>query len=628
MSKLYSLVASATFAFAPHVCLVAQTGDDAVRLSGINRVYDYRPAPGQFINTMPEWEEGDTRESVTSKAQELLLDGGTVSLGAYGGYIVMGFDHLVENRPGVYDLQVLGNAFDASTGQKGGASEPAIVYVSYDANGNGLPDDEWYELAGSEYGKAQTLRNYTVTYHRTPEEHVATPVPGTPVTDNTYIRWTDSEGGEGYLEMNAYHRQNYWPQWQAGEETITFTGVRLAPNSVDRSGDGNDFVQIPYSWGYADNLPNANKASKLDLQWAVDAQGRPANLPGIHFVKVQTAVLQNNGWIGESSTEVSGAVDLHLAGGDEPVRTDGELAILTFEDEDYKGGSTDYWSSLVDDSQYAGSLLYGASGTGVYTEAEAYKWVDAGNTFLTSVVNESYGSWAYWNGGIAVSDYVGSSLENVDYTQQLTVYKADTQVERGGGGHNGSDRFAMINGADNSDVAGGTDARAVLTFGKGGCGVIDHAYFAPTTYFLSSVVNGTAFCPPAGKDTYIDLCAEGYDADGKPTGTVTLRLVDGLHHQTGWVYLDLSPLGVVNTVKFNFIASDDQRGQYGLSCPTYIAIDDVAVRSNTIVTGISSVLPDHPMPQDTKMYDLTGRELRRPVKGQIVIVGGRKVIFR
>lgn len=613
--------------FTSPACALAQSTDDGGNRSGINRVYDFRPAPGQFVNTMPEYEEGDTQESINQKAQGLLMDGGTVSLGAYGGYIVMGFDHMVENRQGVYDLQVLGNSFNAAASQTGGASEPAVVYVSYDANGNGLPDDEWYELAGSEYGKAQTLRNYTVTYHRTPEDHVATPTPGTAVTDNTYIRWTDSEGGEGYVEMNSFHRQSYWPQWQAGEETLTFTGVRLASNSVDRSGEGKDYFQTPYAWGYADNLPNADNRSKLDLQWAVNAQGKPANLPGIHFVKVQTAILQNNGWLGESSTEVSGAVDLHMTGGDAPVNGDVELATLTFEDEDYKGESSAYWSSLVDDSQYGGALLYGEGGMGAYTEDEAYKWFDNGNTFLTSMVNNSYGAWAYWNGGMAVSDYVGSVLDGLDYNQQLTVYNRDVNnlAGRVGGGHNGSDRFAVINGCDNTAV-GGADSRAILSFGEGRTGVIDHAYLAPTSYFLCSILNGTAYCPAAGKDTYVDLCAEGYDADGKLTGTVTLRLVEGLNHQTGWVYLDLSALGTVNTVKFNFLASDDQGGQFGLSVPAYVAIDDIAVRANTITTGISSVLSGENQ-GGTKMYDLNGRELRHATKGQIVIIGGRKVVY-
>lgn len=62
---------------------------------------------------------------------------------------------------------------------------------------------------------------------------------------------------------------------------------------------------------------------------------------------------------------------------------DYELRVLTFEDADYKGGTnfaggTD-WSSLIDNPQYGGMLLYG-SGGGVDSIDAAYKWTDTNNT--------------------------------------------------------------------------------------------------------------------------------------------------------------------------------------------------------------------------------------------------------
>ena len=36
----------------------------------ISRVYEYCPAPGQFINEMPRYEDGDTYESILQKAEE------------------------------------------------------------------------------------------------------------------------------------------------------------------------------------------------------------------------------------------------------------------------------------------------------------------------------------------------------------------------------------------------------------------------------------------------------------------------------------------------------------------------------------------------------------------------------
>ena len=121
------------------------------------------PAPGQFINTMPLYEEGDDAAAMVRKCTEALADnnGGMVSLGGYGGYITFHFDHSVKNVEGEYDIYIKGNAMD-------NGSEPGIVMVSKDTNGNGLPDDEWYELSGSadvdSIGKVKYGYEITYTY--------------------------------------------------------------------------------------------------------------------------------------------------------------------------------------------------------------------------------------------------------------------------------------------------------------------------------------------------------------------------------------------------------------------------------------------------------------------------------
>lgn len=281
----------------------------------ITRVHEYRPAPGQFVNELPEYSEGDTEESMRQKAEDCLAyNAGTmVTLGGYGGYIVVGFDHTIVNRPGEYDFKVLGNAFysTGAAGGSGGSSEPGIVMVSADVNGNGIPDDAWYELAGSEYQKPSTIKNYEITYYR-PDEN-KTPVPGTDpsITDSTYVRWTDNQGGEGYLSKLTYHKQAYYPQWLSGE-TLSFQGTRLADNAIDESGDGSYYVLYAYDWGYADNHPNDSEKSNFNIDWAVDAEGNPVHLQGIDFIKIYTGVNQFNGWLGECSTEVAGVTDLHI----------------------------------------------------------------------------------------------------------------------------------------------------------------------------------------------------------------------------------------------------------------------------------------------------------------------------
>lgn len=292
----------------------------------IHKVYDYMPAPGQFVNTMPEYAPGDTQADMNRKVEELIAgthhNESMITLGGYGGYVVFGFDHEVMNVAGKYDFRILGNAFYANdnpngeASREGGSCEPGIVMVSRDVNNNGLPDDPWYELAGSEYRRPQTVRNYQITYYKPNENKERTPDPDYPyINDLTYIRWTTNGHGEGYVYRNVYNHQSYYPQWIEGE-TLSFRGTKLADNYMDESGRGLYYVLYAYHWGYADNHPNNDSRSGFNIEWAVDDNGTPVQLPGIHFVKVYTGVNQYCGWIGETSTEIAGVEDLHITGAD------------------------------------------------------------------------------------------------------------------------------------------------------------------------------------------------------------------------------------------------------------------------------------------------------------------------
>lgn len=281
----------------------------------IAKVYDYRPAPGQFVNEMPRYEPGDTYADMVKKTEESISGDNNVlvSLGAFGGYVTFGFDHTVINGDG-YDFSIDGNAFYelGDTSRPGGSSEPGIVYVSYDRNMNGLPDDEWYELAGSEYHSPDTLHGYSVTYTRPDEDKAPDPDLRHQIAEKSYIPWRDSLGESGFVARNIFHSQSYFPLW-VEEDDLTFTGCRLAPNAVDTDGKGTYYILYSYPWGYADNHPNDRKdLNSFDISNAVDATGNPVDLPGVDFIKVMTALNQYNGWLGETSTEISGATDLHL----------------------------------------------------------------------------------------------------------------------------------------------------------------------------------------------------------------------------------------------------------------------------------------------------------------------------
>ena len=109
-----------------------------------------------------------------------------------------------------------------------------------------------------------------------------------------------------------YHTQDYYPKW-IDEDELTFSGTLLPDNGKDESGFGSYFVLYSFDWGYADNHPNEKKdLISFNIEWAVDSEGNPVHLPGIDFVRVYTGVNQYCGWLGETSTEISHARDLHI----------------------------------------------------------------------------------------------------------------------------------------------------------------------------------------------------------------------------------------------------------------------------------------------------------------------------
>lgn len=266
-----------------------------------DKVFEYTPAPGQFIgDSKTGGFSGNelTAADAAAYAEGRLSAEKFVSLGGFGGYIIVGFDHSIDNSVGD-DLAIAGNAFD-------GSSEPGIVWVMQDENGDGEPNDMWYELRGSETGSATTLQNYSVTYYR-------------PTQAAQPVKWSDSEGAEGEIDyLGNYHAQDYYyPQWIAAD-SYTLTGTRLEARNYDKSGNGSMWIQPAYGWGYADNFSAEDHTSQggnlnlMDIANAIDKEGRPMDLEYIDFIKVQTALNTKSGWLGECSTEVTGFYDYRL----------------------------------------------------------------------------------------------------------------------------------------------------------------------------------------------------------------------------------------------------------------------------------------------------------------------------
>ena len=262
-----------------------------------NKIYEYMPAPGQFIN---EGFTANSKEEACQYAQKRMEAKNFVSLGAWGGYIIAGFDHSVDNDGG-YNLAIAGNAFHNS-------SEPGIVWVMQDENGNGLPDDTWYELKGSDYS-TQT-KDYAITYYKP--------------NSKSSVQWVSSDGKSGCVDyLPAYHTQDsYYPNW-VKTNTYTLYGSKLISRTKEISKD--NWINQDFGWGYADNFSEIDRLSGGDnssagasdnhfkISDAVRWDGQPANLKYIDFVKIQTAVNDKAGWIGEVSTEIFSIADYNMS---------------------------------------------------------------------------------------------------------------------------------------------------------------------------------------------------------------------------------------------------------------------------------------------------------------------------
>ncbi|PTR01129.1 hypothetical protein C8P68_101362 [Mucilaginibacter yixingensis] len=245
----------------------------------VTQLIEFNPAPGQFVNT--------TISDTTAATGTLKTIQGLVSLGAWGGYITVGFDHTVMDRDGQADFIVYGNAFASF-------AEPAVIWVMQDTNGNGKADDTWYEIQGSAYFKPGYIRNYSVTYTR-------------PACDTCSVPWKDNQGKTGVVQTNVFHTQAYYPKG-IKSNTVTYTGTLLPSTNINMS-NPSFITSASFDYGYGDNSAGGDQ---IDIATAIDAKGNKANLKGIDFIKVQTGILANMGWLGEQSTEFTGAADLSL----------------------------------------------------------------------------------------------------------------------------------------------------------------------------------------------------------------------------------------------------------------------------------------------------------------------------
>ena len=353
----------------------------------------FLPAAGQFVNegaNSSGWGGAFTKKNANTLKG--IVEGYVstgVSLGSFGGYVVMDFGEPAKDATGKVTGGIFNDAanaygvdFTLYGNAMGTWAEPGCVQVSQDGS-------TWYTLAGSLHyqtptytvatdetvtetdeegnalsdfktitvSKSGAIWNYSVTYTNPVAENdtLATGETGTTGKNVVYSYTGLSENGKGRVLFNNWHRHNYFPllnNYFVGVNghtaldgivntisplalgdyasytpkasstvgaKLTMSGVRLMPASNSTAPDTFLFgyvdchpngtlstVQVnPYTTGRTSN-DNSN-GDPMDLSWAVDDNGNPVYLASVRYVRVYTGVMQMNGMMGESSTEVLGS---------------------------------------------------------------------------------------------------------------------------------------------------------------------------------------------------------------------------------------------------------------------------------------------------------------------------------
>ncbi len=202
------------------------------------------------------------------------------------------------------------------------------------------------------------------------------------------------------------------------------------------------------------------------------------------------------------------------------------------------------------------SCWNGSDGSGGVASGVAY----FGNSYNTD--------WGSWDG------FSYSSATDTTTQGMAAQYNAIT-----GAGQDGSANYAI----------GYVGWASPPTVTLSSPGVVDGLYVTNCSYPYHAIQNADLFSKkfggPAGNDPdFFLLTITGKDAGGAVTGAVDFYLADyrsadnsGDYVVDMWQYVDLTSLGVVESLEFTLSSSDV--GDWGMNTPAYFAIDTLVGRA-------------------------------------------------
>lgn len=279
-------------------------------------VVSYAPAPGQFVN--------NALYNNPARALGAPIGGGTlaadntkvVSLGGFGGSITLKFNQTVVDdpcNPFGLDAIIFGNAFLVAGNPNRHWAEGAVIEISRDANANGLADDAWFVIPGSQGPlpiESQDWDNNPGT--STPPSNLAWYPSGAPpmLSTSTFAlpaifdaQVLQNPNGLGATTEGVWGYADCSPTLLLGDTN--------ADNAVDSPGmSAGEFYTSPDNPFAVGITPGSAGGDAIDIAWAIDPiTGAPAGLGGFDFIRITSGVNFVPGPQGEISPEIGGVAD-------------------------------------------------------------------------------------------------------------------------------------------------------------------------------------------------------------------------------------------------------------------------------------------------------------------------------
>jgi hypothetical protein len=199
--------------------------------------------------------------------------------------------------------------------------------------------------------------------------------------------------------------------------------------------------------------------------------------------------------------------------------------------------------------------------TGYWSGADGSGTFSSGKINFQNFYNSSWQTWS----GFAYSRLNDTATQG--FANQFSVYNKT----------NADNKFVLFYPP--------FDGKAFVSFAENEVHIIHSLDICNTTYAALSMKNGDTYCKKFGGTTgndpdWFKVTIYGYDQNGTSAGSVTCYLADFRSADSSkdyildrWFTVDLSSLGKINHLSFEFSSSDT--GTYGINTPTYLCLDNI-----------------------------------------------------